>query len=330
MDFTRLESEKEIDDFLIGATPGGAEFLPSSAWAKNMRREGEEAISIGVREDGKLLALATLVKRPLAAGKLGYYWYSPRGPVSREFPPEKTASIIDFLAQGIGQIDRRAVFWRLEPNQPLELGRPNLLRTLDLQPAKTLILSLQPGVDDLLKGMSQKTRYNVRLAEKKGVRVISGQAADWPEFWRLMQLTGRRDAFRLHEADHYKSLFAALDEPGGFLRLLFAEYEGRKIATGIFCFFGGRATYLHGASDDQSRQVMAPYLLQWEAIKQAKAGGLGYYDFYGISEEKWPGVTRFKKGFGGEEKDYPGTFDFVFRPFLYRFYLALRKLRRLV
>jgi lipid II:glycine glycyltransferase (peptidoglycan interpeptide bridge formation enzyme) len=114
----------------------------------------------------------------------------------------------------------------------------------------------------------------------------------------------------------------------GFVKL-FLAYQGDKcLAAGLWSFYGNKVTYLHGASDHKSRQLMAPYLLQWEVIKQAKDGGYSYYDFFGIDAQKWPGVTRFKVGFGGRVVNYAGTYDLVFKPVKYYFYNLLRKVRR--
>jgi lipid II:glycine glycyltransferase (peptidoglycan interpeptide bridge formation enzyme) len=139
-----------------------------------------------------------------------------------------------------------------------------------------------------------------------------------------MSMTGERDAFRIHDKKHYKNMLGASEN----IKLFFATYEGKNIAAGLFCFFGNRVTYMHGASDNEARNLMAPYLLQWEIIKRAKKEAYKYYDFYGIDEKKWPGVTRFKVGFGGFVKEYPGTYDFIFRPAIYNFYEQLRKLKR--
>jgi len=138
-----------------------------------------------------------------------------------------------------------------------------------------------------------------------------------------MSLTSERDAFRLHDASHYRGLLKAEN-----IKLFFASYKGKNIATALICFYKNRVTYMHGASDNEARNLMAPYLLQWTVIKKARQESYKYYDFYGIDEKKWPGVTRFKLGFGGFVKDYPGTCDFVFRPLIYNLYEILRKLRR--
>ncbi len=112
------------------------------------------------------------------------------------------------------------------------------------------------------------------------------------------------------------------------IKLFIAEYKKKPIAANIVSFFGDTAVYMHGASGADHRNVMAPYLLQWHAIKLGKQVGCKYYDFYGIDEKKWPGVTRFKRGFGGRAVNYPGTFDLIFDSSWYNIYKMVRRVRR--
>lgn len=309
------------------------EYLQSWPWGEILKAEGREVLRLGVlkmasdkAEGGReILAAATLVKQPLTGGY--FYWYAPRGPIISQTAGIGRGAIEDFLFSAVKKIDEKCLFLRLEPASLPTGIKLFLKKTVDLQPAKTLLLNLSSSEEELLSAMSQKTRYNIRLAEKKGVYIRVGTAADFSEFWRLLNLTGARDGFRIHDAAHYRALLAAANK---FIKLFLAEYEGKVIAAGLFCFWGETATYLHGASDNKWRGAMAPYLLQWAAIKEARAAGLRHYDFYGIDEKKWPGVTRFKLGFGGRKKEYPGTYDLVFRPVTYRVYNFFRKLRRLV
>jgi lipid II:glycine glycyltransferase (peptidoglycan interpeptide bridge formation enzyme) len=317
MEIIDLNSEKELNDFVRQyPNRGGTEFLQAWFWGENAKRLGQTVRRLGVRSSGRLLAVATIIKKPLSAGYS--YLYSPRGPLGS---PEALA----FLISRIKKENPRTVFWRLEPAEAPagDLSRA-LRKTIDLQPKQSLLIDLVQPEDTLLTAMHQKTRYNIRLAQKKGLTVEEGKTEDFPEFWRLMSLTGERDGFRLHDAAHYQNLLTGTSPT----KLYFARYEGKNIAAGLFCFWGDKVTYLHGASDNEFRQLMAPYFLQWEMIRRAKAAGYKYYDFFGIDEKKWPGVTRFKLGFGGRRVDYPGTFDAVFRPSLYQLYDFLRRIRR--
>lgn len=295
----------------------GGEFLQAWFWGEMLTKSGETIERFGVEEGKEIIASITLIKKKLGAGF--FYLYAPRGPVGQE-------EAVSFLLRELKKRKSDAVFLRIEPEEIPDLVEDQrwLKKSVDLQPKKTLFLDLGLSEEELLAEMHQKTRYNIKLAEKKGIKIIEGTLKDFNEFWRLISLTGERDGFRLHGAEHYKNLLASDKQ----IKLFFANYEGKNIAAGLFCFSGDRAIYLHGASDNEARSLMAPYLLQWEVIKMALAQGAKYYDFYGIDEKKWPGVTRFKLGFGGFTKEYPGTHDFVFQPFIYRLYNLLRKLRR--
>lgn len=312
MELLRFTEKEKWNQFINRTSSGrGAEFLQSWEWGELLKREGAEVLRVGIET-----AAAMIVKQPISKH---YYWYAPRGPLG-------SVTDLSLLIKEIRGIDKKAVFLRIEPYKLLENKTPlNIKKTISLQPKKTLVLDLNLSEDELLSNMHQKTRYNIRLADKKGVEIKEGSAEDFSEFWRLMSLTGERDNFRIHGSNHYKNLLSA---DKNFIKLFFARYKGQNIAAGLFCFWGDQVTYLHGASDNKLRSLMAPYLLQWSVIKEAKEIGFRYYDFYGIDEEKWPGVTRFKQGFGGEVIEYPGTFDVVFKPFYYFIYNLLRRLKR--
>ncbi|MFA6514625.1 MAG: peptidoglycan bridge formation glycyltransferase FemA/FemB family protein [Patescibacteria group bacterium] len=357
MEIIDLKDEEKWRDFLT-ANPGesGAEFLASSKWAAVLKSEGTEVKCLAaVDASAEILGLVLLVKKFLGGGF--YYWYAPRGPIlkkglSLENEAEGKAKneakdeaeskvkneakeVISLLIAEIQKSDNSAVFLKIEPAQFLsKFWESNLQRKfkngLDVQPKKTLILDLKKTEEELLRAMHQKTRYNINLAAKKGVKIIEGGEKDFSEFWRLMELTGMRDGFRIHDETHYKKLINREENKDKkFIKLFFAEFQGRKIATALVCCFGNKVTYLHGASDNEFRNTMAPYLLQWEIIKLARTEGANIYDFYGIDEKKWPGVTRFKLGFGGEERVYPGVFEIVFRPVIYTIYNTTKKIKRI-
>jgi len=271
-------------------------FLQSSQWAGLQAKNHCPNEKIGQ---------SFFFKKPLFFCK--HYLYGPR---------------INEINLSVLKKNSRAVFARFEPNRSDWSGEG--IKTISIQPAKTIILDLTKSESDLLAAMHPKTRYNIHLAEKKGVNIIIDNTR-LDDFLVLMKATIERDNFFAHGADYYRAL-ANFDSD--FIQLILAEYEGRVIAAGLFCFCSPAAVYLHGASSNEFRNVMAPYLLQWAAINRAKSLGLKYYDFYGIDAKKWPGVTRFKEGFGGEEVNYAGTFDLVLRPGWYFIYRLLRSIRR--
>ncbi len=188
-------------------------------------------------------------------------------------------------------------------------------KSSDVQPRRTIILDLSVSEQELLRVMHPKTRYNIRLSQRKGVSVRQAKKTEAKQWLELLATTAKRDGFRPHSAQYYQQMLAI-----DWIKMFFAVWQGHILAAGIFSFWGNAVVYLHGASANVHRSVMAPYALHWHLIKLAKESGKRFYDFYGIDERKWPGVTRFKRGFGGQEVAYPGTFDWVFNPKVYYLY----------
>lgn len=188
-----------------------------------------------------------------------------------------------------------------------------------IQPRKTLILDTTKSEQELLERMHSKTRYNIRLAEKKNIKIKKDKKY-FEDFWRLIQKITKRDGFHHHSKEHYEKL---LKIPG--TELFVVLYKDKIIAANIVLFYSKTAVYLHGASDYNYRSLMAPFLLQWQQILEAKKRGCNEYDFWGIDEKKWPGVTRFKRGFNGKEIEYVGAYDYVFKPLWYFIYKIARR-----
>lgn len=361
MRIINLTDKKQLNDFV--GSQKMSQFLQSWEWGEFQREVSGFVWRIGVEDGGELIASAKLVKKQLPMGKS--YLYCGRGPILKgegleaknpivqlagaitkqpENSPEKLsakrAEIITLLLNEIKRIAEveGAMFLRFEPAWRSYLGHFfseseivrhladwNLIKTIDVQPSQTLILDLTKSEEEILQAMHQKTRYNIRLAEKKGVKVAEAKAGRFEEFWQLLVSTGDRDEFNLHGRSYYQAM---LKMENSFVKLLFAEYQGKPLAGNLVVFFGDTATYIHGGSANENREAMAPYVMQWQTIKLAKQLGYKYYDFHGIDEVKWPGVTRFKTGFGGEAVKYPGTFDLIFDSDWYNIYKMIRKVRR--
>jgi lipid II:glycine glycyltransferase (peptidoglycan interpeptide bridge formation enzyme) len=214
--------------------------------------------------------------------------------------------------------------------QLLSLGfRDSAFRAI--QPRSTLVVDLTPGEEDILLAMKSKTRYNIRLASRKGVAVREGAEHDIAAFNALLAATADRSAFGIHPPDYYEAAFR-LFAPRGWARLLLAEVESEPVAGLIVFALPPRAFYFYGASSNVHRDKMAPYLLQWEAMRWAKSIGCTSYDLWGIpdadratleaqfterSDGLW-GVYRFKRGFGGDLVRSVGAWDRVYSPVRYR------------
>jgi lipid II:glycine glycyltransferase (peptidoglycan interpeptide bridge formation enzyme) len=182
--------------------------------------------------------------------------------------------------------------------------------------------------------MHPKTRYNISLAERKGVEIKFLSANDLSLVWPIFKETAERDSFRLHPKKHYENLLNLSSEELKIF-LVGAFHEGDLLATNLMVDYQGTRTYLHGASSNKNRNLMAPYLLHWALLKDAREKGLKFYDWWGITSnndpgDPWAGITRFKKGFSGETVNRPGTFDYVLRPTKYLIYNFLRKIIRRV
>ncbi len=226
-----------------------------------------------------------------------------------------------------------AVFLKIEPDlwddQKPETWNLKLRTSpQNIQPPRTLIINIKDDVDAIMAKMKQKTRYNIRLAEKKGVTVRAWD--DIESFHQMMLVTGGRDGFGVHSLEYYRRAYK-LFHPKGMCEILVAEYEDKPLAALFVARNGNRAYYLYGASTDEERNRMPTYLLQWEAMKWAKARGCEEYDLWGVPDEDeatleanfekrhdglW-GVYRFKRGFGGELKRAAQAMDRVYNPLLY-------------
>jgi len=201
-------------------------------------------------------------------------------------------------------------------------------------PQDTLLVDLNPSEDEILAQMKQKGRYNIRLANKKGVEIEKVQNADIEkyinDFYELLLETTKRDGFSGHGKDYYLDMLGIL---GGAAALYVAKFEGKVLAAAIITYFDETATYYYGVSGNHMRNLMAPYLLHWKIMQDSKKAGYKYYDLFGIAAngaEKghaWEGVTNFKRKFGGIEKSYARPQEFAFNKFLYllyRFYKWIR------
>ena len=264
--------------------------------------------------------------------------YIPHGPIGKG-DWAKLWSAVDDLCQ-----QEKAVFLRVEPN----LWEPAHDKTIDrqlpgfvsssgtIQPPRTILIDLGASEEEILKRMKPKTRYNIRLAKRKGVEVC--QSAEVEAFHQMSLTTGVRDEFGVHSLAYYQRVYD-LFSPFDVCVLLIAKYEGKPLA-GIMVFAHGEtAWYFYGASTNQERNRMPTYLLQWEAIRWAKQKGAKLYDMWGVpdfpedeleaqfmnrSDGLW-GVYRFKRGFGGKVSRTVGGWDRVYRPIPYKLYELLTR-----
>ena len=295
-----------------------SQFLQSWQWGDFQQKLGRKIWRWAIKESSKTIIRALIVKRQLPMGLS--YLYCPRGPFfSNNYNQESLdllISKIKFIAQ-----KEKAFFFRLEPLKEIDFVSPKL-RVPSVQPNQTAILDLNIPEDEILKKMHSKTRYNIRLAQKKGVIIQESENIDF--FWDLLKQTTQRENFKSHPFSYYQKLLNC-----EFTKLYIAKYKNKILSAHLIIFFNKTAFYVHGGSSREFRQVMAPHLLHWHVIKKAKDMGYKFYDFWGIDEKRWPGFTKFKMSFGGEKIVYPGTFDLPLSKFWYTLYKIGKAIRTL-
>ncbi len=323
-------------DAFVASHPQG-HLLQLSQWGALKARFGWQAVRLALETDGQLRAGAQVLFRHLPLGRT--LAYVPKGPVM-DFTDDAAAQLwpaVHALARS-----RRAIWLKVEPEWPDD---PALATRLfgwgfrpspqTIQPRRTMWVDLAADGDAILAGMKSKTRYNVRLASRKGVQVRRGTLDDFDAFYALMQSTSARDGFPVHSREYYHTAYR-LFVPAGMARLFLAFYEGELLGALMAFACDEKAWYFYGASSDRHRNRMPNHLLQWEAMKWAKAQGCTAYDLWGIPDEDeatleaqfaerrdglW-GVYRFKRGFGGRVQRYVGAYDAVYSPLWYKLYTA--------
>lgn len=220
--------------------------------------------------------------------------------------------------------EERAIFARIEPFLPGE-EFDSTKSPQRFTPEHSLVLDLEKSEEEILAQMKPKGRYNIQIAKRHGV-LVHRYGSDAPEkdfaaFYEILKKTGGRDGFSIHPKFFYATLLETFGAEGANLFLAYSP--DKKVIGGIIViFYKDTATYYYGASDYEHRNLMAPYLLQWEAIHEAKRRGMKHYDFLGIApphakKHPYAGITEFKKKFGGREITYPPAFDVVYRPIPY-------------
>jgi len=311
-------SQKDWDDFVNRQALDGG-FLQSWNWGEFQKSTAENIFRLAIMEKEKIKAVTLLIKRKLPLGQ--NYFYSPRGPITSDQKYLETLWLeIKKLAQ-----KEKAIFVRLDPawTADNELKKAGMKFVGQVQPKKTLILDLSESEEKLLSQMKPKTRYNIKVASKHGVRITTSKSGEFEVFWEMMVKTCQRDGIRSHAKGYY---LKQLKMPE--VRLVLAQWQNKAIAGAIMATFGRTSIYLHGASDYEFRDKMAPYLLQWEMIKKAKVENCQVYDFWGVDEKAWPGVTRFKIGFAPncELTEYAGAYDLILDQPFYFAYQFLKKI----
>lgn len=308
------EQEIQIWDQLILKNPDGGEVLQTRAWGEFKGRHGWKPRYFIYKFDSVQVAAVFLTRRVAGFGEL---WYCPKG------PGVATTKQLLQLAKMTGEGNPDAFLIKLEPEiiedeqsvASLESPVTSLEKPAgDVHISRaTIRVNLAPGLDELMANLKQKTRYNVRLAARKGVTVepVPATKRNLDRMYELMRQTQDRAGFRLRAADYFQDYWKAQAEAGQG-QLFFAKHKGRVLAGAFVTLLGNKAWYKDGGSSREHSELMAPYLLQWEIMRWLKAKGIRNYDLVGVSPQgtqRFSGLDHFKGGFGGQAAQFIGTWD---------------------
>ncbi|MEK7591983.1 MAG: peptidoglycan bridge formation glycyltransferase FemA/FemB family protein [Patescibacteria group bacterium] len=300
--------------------------LQSWAWGEFRKSMGITVVRLLVLENEKptdawQVSFHRVPKLPYTIG------YFPKGPT-----PD------DFMIEELGKIGRKnnAIFIQIEPNVlsdfkfQIENFKLLLPSHHPLFTKYTFILDITKSEEELLKSFHPKTRYNIRLAEKRGVKIAEDNSdSAFEEFVRLSKETTERQGFYAHNKTYQQTLWKIFSK-NHHARLFTATYEGKTLAAWIMFVFHDTLYYPYGASSRDHRDVMAPNLMLWDIIKWGKQNGITSIDLWGAlgpppaggSNEKdpWYGFHRFKEGYNPKLIEFIGSYDLVFQPLLYSLY----------
>ncbi|NLN69316.1 MAG: peptidoglycan bridge formation glycyltransferase FemA/FemB family protein [Chloroflexi bacterium] len=326
----------------------GVHALQTWEWGQVKARFGWEPFPLAWRDaSGQFSAAALLLLRKIAVGGLNLplsVCYIPRGPLLRWDQENLSRQVLDDLEEFARK--RGAIFLKLDPDLPLGYGIPgeetaeaypsglSIRKTLtdrgwvfsdeQIQFRNTILIDLTATEDELLMRMKPKTRYNIRLAARRGVSVRAGGSEDIDLLYQMYAHTAIRDEFTIRTRTYYQTVWETFFK-AGLAEPLIAEVDGQPIGGVVIFRFGGRAWYKHGMSLDVHREKMFNYRLQWEAMLRAKAAGCHTYDLWGApdtfteADPLW-GVYRFKDGFGGQVVRTLGAWDYPVQGLVYTGY----------
>lgn len=316
-------------------------FAQSPEWAK-VKDNWKNEIVLAENEKGEIIgSISVLIRKMPIFGNL---MYSSRGPVC----DVNDIEVMRQLTEGIKELAKKynAIVYKMEPDVESSNEQFRDIVTKlgykikddaknfreEIQPRYVFRLDIKgKNEEEIMNGFHQKTRYNIRLAIKKGVVIREGTRDDLKDFHRIMVETGARDGFIIRSLSYFEKMYDNLAP--NHMKLLMAYYEDKPISGVIPIMYGNKTWYLYGASSNEYRNLMPNYLLQWEMIKMSIARKDDVYDFRGVSgvvDESHPqyGLYRFKKGFGATFTEFIGELYIPFKPFTYKMYKISEKMFR--
>ncbi len=333
LEYRRCDAEsRQPFDAWVRAYPTG-DLLQGWAWGDLKAEGGWKPYRFAAVRDGQICAAVSVLQRGIPRTGRSI-WYSPRGPVLAL----QDRTLADGFLRYVADEARRAgaILWKIDP--PIKADDAAAVASVcangfrpvaaggfgGTQPRCVMQLDLAGRTEsDVIESFKPKWRYNIRLAERKGVTCrTSEEPADLARFYQLLLETARRDRFLVRSQSYYEAMWRLL-APDQAIRLYLTEYEGETLSGALMYVWGDRAWYTYGASSNSHRNLMPNHLMQWRMIQDAMALGCKWYDFRGVSPQKdasdehLRGLNRFKEGFNPRFVEYIGEYDLVLSPMWY-------------
>ncbi len=313
-----------------------SDIMQSQEWGRLKARTGWKPSYYIFKNDNNYIVASVMIlayKLPLLNK---YFWYAPRGPLIRDITnPDTVKEVLSLLKNEAKKLG--VIFIKLDPALELDIGKvfDTEIRKLGAismtkagsgfegtQPRCNFKLDINKTEEELMASFHEKTRYNIRLAARKGVTVdIENNRDKLKEFYAVHQETAKRDGFLIRDISYYYDIWDTMYS-NGRMKLFGAYYEGKMISATIAFYFADQCWYTYGASSNEYRNVMPNYAIQWAMIKEAMRQGCKIYDFRGVPcdynpDDKLSGLIRFKQGFNPVHTKYIGEYDMVLNKPLY-------------
>lgn len=336
-EFINSTTEKEYENFASGHK--NSNFLQAGFWT-SVKKQWDNCKIISRDSNGKVRASIQILIRKVPF--LPYtIFYAPRGPICDS---NEIEGMLD-LIEGSKQLAKKRKGIILITDPAFMADDKEFINNakgagFEIIPSKDGFDGIQKRFafrlnienrtsEEVFQAFHSKTRYNIRLATRKGVTSRLGTRDDLTKFHEIMKVTGERDEFGIRPLWYFQHMYDTIPEEN--MRLYVAEYQGNIIAGTIAIYYGDKVWYLYGASSNQHRNVMPNYLLQWNMILWAFEKKCRIYDFRGVSGNVTPddpqyGLYRFKKGFNGDFVEFMGEMQIVYKPFLNKIIKLVEKI----
>lgn len=333
MEVKEITSQQIWQEYLDKAKP--KTFLHDWQWGEFNQANGKKIFRLGLYDTDKLLGVTLIIKE---VAKRGSYFLCPHGPLINWDDKNQLVVLIAYLKklaqqEKVSFIKICPIAANTEKNKQLVKDLKFRSSPLHVHPELSWMLDVTPDEETLLKNMRKNCRYAIKKAVKDGVTVeTSTELSSLEKFNELYKVTAVRHNFTPFSMNYIKKEFEIYHKQNKAL-FLFGKYQGEIISGAMIVFSNGSTFYHHGASIHKFEKIATSQIVQWEAIKQAKARGYKYYNFWGIAPDNQPkhpfaGITLFKKGFGGFPEEYLHAQDYVIN-YKYWFNYIIEQVRRI-